>query len=369
MIYNIWIYSYPSLLTNQRLRIKLFILSYILFLTVYFTLINLVHEIITIPVYTIIGASTLWLPQILKNIIKDKIKHPPLLCYLFISINRILQPLYFRTNKNNMFYLTLNYNLIYILIFVLLLQHFVMIIQAKYGGRIIIPEFLSKRLCKVCSNAVYLSKKNIKDSFDDLVSIDCVICLNNLIDSNIFKEKIKYETIILKAKNKNKNNNELCGNSNDLNSSLNTSSNIEIIGTNSDIAKLNTSNNADDKVIDNVSDNNNNSIKSDGNSMISSPRIGKQQYLQQRNYHNQIRISNKKHVFFFIKNILYQVILYTRESLSILFLFYDYNKIKISYEKFPLIKTDCKHYFHSKCLNKWLANKSECPIDRTAIRL
>ena len=45
-------------------------------------------------------------------------------------------------------------------------------------------------------------------------------------------------------------------------------------------------------------------------------------------------------------------------------------KCPICFEKIQeneIATTSCKHYYHSKCLNKWLSTKNTCPICRLVL--
>jgi len=54
---------------------------------------------------------------------------------------------------------------------------------------------------------------------------------------------------------------------------------------------------------------------------------------------------------------------------SLTIYFFSFHEHSSNAMKKPYMITDCKHAFHTQCLEKWLMQKRECPSCRTIIKL
>lgn len=181
----------------RRRLLSVYLMFYIGFSFIVFN----IKECIT-NFYLILIVYTLsWLSQILLSICQNS--RPPMsrLYLIWLSLSRLVFPIYIKGFDNNFFNLRPSYFKVSLLILIILIEMVILILQKSLGPRIIIPKKFRKQ------NQAF-------DYYKDKVNIEkhishnpiCVICLENLendIDDNLnkIKKKKKPKTLVSELMN------------------------------------------------------------------------------------------------------------------------------------------------------------------------
>lgn len=190
VIYEIWILKYPEIIYNHQLMRRRLFYFYLIYHTVLFCLILNITFPLTNEIFIIIASSTIWLPSIINNAIRVKIKNPPLLITILISINRIYHFIYYKgTNKSDcLLRVHSNYYVIFYIIIILIIQHLIMYLQIKYDGNFFLCQKLKEK-CEIKTNIKYLSEKDLINlKGDSILNNECMICMHKLSEKNIILE-------------------------------------------------------------------------------------------------------------------------------------------------------------------------------------
>jgi len=191
MIYEIWILKYPEIIYNHQLMRRKLFYFYLIYHTILFCLILNITFPITNEIFIIISTSTIWLPTIINNAITVKIRSPPLLISILLSINRIYHFIYYKsTNKSDcLLRVHSNYYIILFIVFILIIQHLFMYLQVKYDGNFFLCKKL-KESCEIKTNIKYISEKELINLKGDIIlNNECMICMHKLNEKNFTIDK------------------------------------------------------------------------------------------------------------------------------------------------------------------------------------
>ena len=155
---------------NYKGIVKLILISFGCLINL---LINL-NFLFIYKIFILIFLYTTFIPQIIYNLsFKEKPNSIPLYFQISLLLNRLFIPLYLKGVKNNIFNTKINYLFCISLILINGYQMFILYIQEKMNGDII--------LLKKCKKKNYKYKKNIRNLLKknpDFYKYECSICLN-----------------------------------------------------------------------------------------------------------------------------------------------------------------------------------------------
>ena len=176
-LYFIWRIKYQNELTDPIIvRKKLIRLYFMFYLGMFFSLF-FVTKFLFDKSFIILGILLTWTPQILFNIYYNNRISLPWSYIILISIYRLFIPCYFRINKNNFFLISPDYPFSIFIIFLMLIQIYILYYQSIKGSRFFLPEKYKKRKFEF-----YKNKEEIMNLNSNANNIECVICLNPLFD-------------------------------------------------------------------------------------------------------------------------------------------------------------------------------------------
>ncbi len=176
-LYFIWRIKYQNELTDPIIvRKKLIRLYFMFYLGMFFSLF-FVTKFLFDKSFIIFGILLTWTPQILFNIYYNNRISLPWSYIILISIYRLFIPCYFRINKNNFFLISPDYPFSIFIIFLMLIQIYILYYQSIKGSRFFLPEKYKKRKFEF-----YKNKEEIMNLNSNANNIECVICLNPLFD-------------------------------------------------------------------------------------------------------------------------------------------------------------------------------------------
>ena len=174
-LYFIWRIKYQNELTDPIIvRKKLIRLYFMFYLGMFFSLF-FVTKFFFDKSFIILGILLTWSPQILFNIYYNNRVSLPWSYIIFISIYRLFIPCYFRINRNNFFLISPDYPFSIFIIFLMLVQIYILYYQSIKGSRYFLPEKYKKRKFEF-----YKNKEEIMNLNSNANNIECVICLNPL---------------------------------------------------------------------------------------------------------------------------------------------------------------------------------------------
>lgn len=426
MIYDSWLSNNPELLIDTRALKRKLMLFYFFYYLILFVLVTNIITFFTEDIYIIVLSSTIWIPAIIENIFKTKIKSPPMIIVIVISLNRVYHMLYnCMTDKlENILHTKMNKDLAIYVLFVISIQVCIVSLQCYVDTKFFLPNFIKNKLKKYNKkdNIKYYTINKFYKSFPvEKLKESCSICICQLVEDE------KIEELKLNIKNNGKKSNVNYNNSNTQEAiNNNTSNNTKSFSFNKksevlldrdiEMNKVNDIEYDNNKSI--IDDNNNlkhnnsetnsefnnysTSIKnSNNNNNNISTVINKLEVRKQLNNNkletfdsfetfkpntnscnnNSNSIFNKfdlclNNTFGYLKYTYYIIInnfnLYKFKTscailfnniLKVMFTFHHFNKIRT--EEF--LETECKHIFHTVCMKAWLEKKHQCPIDRKEI--
>ena len=376
IIYEIWLNQNPSLRSNFRLLRKKLFMFYIIYHTLLFALVLNVTNIFKNEYIIILLSITIWIPDIIRNVFKVKIKSIPLFILIIMSFNRIYQFIYYKlTDKSyNVLHIHKNINVVIIVVLLVVIQITIIYLQVVYDGNFFISEkFKIKIKSSKQKNIEYISYSKVIKLCKD--NEDCLICMNKIIDKDFKKETILQTN---KVNNQILNTTDYTDNNiNSINADLNSiNNNVEEVHEHELNSNENDENN---KFFKNKKYNNTiTSLKSNYDNMSIDGIYNKSTGIStRRNYLNKVIVKIKS-VFInkaskinkLLNNIIKKYIniskLYNIISsflsfiYKVFFTFHNFKQINQS----NYILTECNHIFHSNCINNWLKIKQQCPIDR-----
>ena len=140
-IFRIWI-SNNSSINNDETRLKrIFIFTYIVFMSILFYLCYTVNiRFFSIDSWIIFSCFFIWIPQIFHNFTLNEIKNMPVISIIIMSTNRLLFPLYLRVLDDSFFLLHKRIFAIIIGALFLIFQNVLIYYQVKYGGSFFLPK-------------------------------------------------------------------------------------------------------------------------------------------------------------------------------------------------------------------------------------
>lgn len=262
----------------------------------------------------------LWVPQIYYNIVYDVKYIYPFIYIIGTTLDKLINPLYFRGIRANFLHTKDNIIFVIILIIFVILTIIIMYIQLFKGARILLPKKYQKNKFDF-----YKTKDELIKINNNIKEEECIICLSPI-----------FEEIILEMEDK-KGNTEVKGEKLDIkedkeekktssdDDSIQNSENI--LENNDKIEKHNMKENSPEKE---------NEPKKEEKSMI---------------YENSILCLFKKYAlgFAFVLKVLFY------EN------FFNFYKMKDNKNEKKYMYTPCNHIFHYQCLEKWFEYKKECP--------
>ena len=368
---------------NQKLRFYLF--YYLSFFIFTFFIKNIFMNYI----YMMMICILLWIPQIIYNIKKNNKYGYPFIYIFSSTLDKLIYPFYFRGMKENFLETKNNIIIVIIMILFVLFTIIIMCIQMLKG-----PRFMLSISYNQIKFDFYKNKEELILIRSNIGSEECVICLGPIFESeNDTIIEMEDKSIIIKdneeeekkyideKKEENKENNlsynDTCsssdlstnseGEKSEENEIINNESNIQNVGLILNIK--NNNNKQDNKSKDHNKNNKNNTNKkiknhSDNIQLVEEELL--ENITGNKNIFNN-SVNNEKpihpsHKFKnTIKNVLYvfKIIFYEN-------FFYFYKKSPNLQGKLYMF-TPCSHAFHSKCLEKWLEYKKECPNCRTSM--
>ena len=330
------------------LRLRFYIILTLLFVSTFFCITSFLVNYFYISIICI----TLWVPQIIHNIITNNRYGLPFIYILGCTIERIIYPFYFRGIKDNFFMLKVNNNIFKIIIMFVLFLIVILLIQTFRG-----PRFMLSEKYQGSTYNFYKNKEELQNDNKDINNEECVICLMPIFDdkksNNIIEMDEFNSSTDLGQEEEEDENNNINKEINNLGNSLENSS-----------IKLNIKEN---KLEDNLEKNDVNN--NDNNNLLIYENKDKEKIIETKENNNEK--DNKEEVFNTIKskNKMKCKNLIKKNLLNVLYFFYlFFNKnFLYFYKSSPnihnklYILTPCKHIFHSECLELWLDQKKECP--------
>ena len=336
------------------LRIRFYISLTLLFVSTFFFITSFLVNYFYISIICI----TLWVPQIIHNIITNNRYGLPFIYILGCTIERIIYPFYFRGIKDNFFMLKVNNNIFTIIIMLVLFLIVILLIQTFR-----VPRFMFSEKYQGSTYNFYKNKEELQNDNKDINNEECVICLMPIFDdkksNNIIEMDEFNSSTDLDQEEEEEEDNNINKENNNLGNSLE-NSNI----------KLNIKENKLEGNLEKNEVNNNN----DNNNLLIYENKNKEKIIETKENNNEK--DNKEEIFNTIKskNKLKCQKLIQQKLLNVLYFFYLFFKKNFLYfykssanihNKLYML-TPCKHIFHSECLELWLDQKKECPNCRTS---
>lgn len=327
MIYEIWITNNQELVADTRRLKRKLMIFYIFYYLLLFILITNVTIFYCFDIWMILISSTIWVPSIINNIFKGKIKHPPILIALIISVNRTYHMFYntLAGKEENVIRIAPNTSLFIYIICALVIQHIILYLQCYLGGSFFLPEKYRFKLNSKTSNIEFLSTSKLYSKYEDKIREECPICIYPLLSEEKISElEGKFKKI---------------------------SGNIQSDTSKSEVLIKDIE--SGDKV--NLDDSTASNSASDASFMTTQEDF----FVQKTSRFSIFKILDNFNFY----EILWKVFYFVKPFLIMLIDFHHFSKTRT--EEF--IKTECKHIFHSECMKQWLNEKHQCPVDRKEI--
>ena len=330
-------------LSNRQfisLRLKFFFIFYFLMFSSFFLSGTLYFDKKLIW----ISAVFLWTPQIIHNIFKYNKFSYPLIYIMMITIDRMINPLYFRGYENNFLNVKTDKNFLTYVAGFILVNIIILYFQVFLGPRFM----LSKKYQRVEMN-FYRNKAQLLREKPNAVNEECTICLCPLINSEENNNKVNNsKNIITENMGENSNREVKLENEFDKQNNNNTSdlmNSNQINQKNNDILEIANKKKFKTAKKMNIYKNKVNPI------IISGIHLNKKSKYRHKNKDTRSFFSQ---IFFIIKSIFWNNLIF----------FYKYNP-NLKNKKYMLIR--CGHMFHTECLEKWFEMKKECPSCRASM--
>lgn len=209
IIYGIFIKNNPNLVANPTMLKRKILIFYLIYHIFLFYLICNVNTFFVEDFGIALSALTIYIPYILSNTFKVKVKHPPILIILSYTINRCYLPFYFKADKNNIFHIHSNPKLVFLILFSLVFQHLFIYLQVIFGGDFYICSNYLKMKLRIAdeeSNAKSYSYNKLLKIKDQYKNIDCPICLQPILVNETIENSSNYQ---LSEQNLNESNSNL----------------------------------------------------------------------------------------------------------------------------------------------------------------
>ena len=354
IFYTFWGIKERSITNSCKLcllRLRFYLILTLLFVFTFFFITSFLVNYFFISLFCI----TLWIPQIIHNIITNNRYGLPFIYILSCTIERIIYPFYFRGYKDNFFMLKVNNNIFKIIIIFVVFLIIILLIQTFRG-----PRFMLSEKYQGSTYNFYKNKEELQNDNKDINNEECVICLmpifddqksNNIIEMDEFNSSTDLNQEEEKEKEEDNNINK---ENNNLDNSIENS-----------CVKLNIKENKLENNLDKNEDNDNinlliyeNKEKKIETKENNNEKDNKEEIFNIIKSKNNMKCKNlmKKCLF----NVLYFFYLFFKKN----FLCFYKSSNNIHNKLYML--TPCKHIFHSECLELWLDQKKECPNCRTS---
>lgn len=291
-----------------------------------------------------ISAALLWTPQIIHNIFRYNKYSYPLIYILMVTLDRMINPFYFRGFENNLLNIKTDKNFLTYVAGFILVNIIILYLQVFLGPRFM----LGKKYQRVEMN-FYRNKAQLLREKPNAVDEECTICLCPLFNN----EEI---------------NNKVNNSKNIINENIGENSNREVKLEN-DLGKQ-SNNNTTDLM-------NSNQINQKNNDILEIANKKKLKTAKKMNlYKNKVnpiiitgihlnKKSKYRHKNKDTRNICTQIMFIIKSIFwNNLIFFYKYNP-NLKNKKYMLIR--CGHMFHTACLEKWFEMKKECPSCRASM--
>ena len=158
-----------------RSKFRFYIIFYAIFFCSFFMLIKAFYD----KVYITIIFLMLWLPQIVFNVIKNNKVGLPLIYVLICTIDRIGLPFYFRGYNGNLFRIRRDWSFVCGWSLFLIGNVVVMYLQLFMGSRFILPKAMRGNVFEY-----YKSKDEVMKMKNNAKELECVICLQKMMNDN-----------------------------------------------------------------------------------------------------------------------------------------------------------------------------------------
>ena len=348
-------------ITNECILIKLKIRFYAFFVVITILSFFFIPCFYIDYYYISFICVTLWIPQIIYNIISKNRYGFPFIYILACTIDRLIYPFYFRGFKDNFFKLKVNKKIFIIIIFFIILSIIFLLIQTFRG-----PRFMLNEKYQEFSYTLYKNKDELENT-KDINNEECVICLMPIFeDEDKCNEIIEMNEISTSTdldKEEKDNNNIISDNSNENENHLD----------NSKISEKKSKTNLKDGTISNIEEELDISDGEDNNKLLIKDENNKE-IVKKKEENKNIIINNEKkkenlndiknNSSYFMKDMILNVIGFLKLFFIKNFLFFYKSSANIHNKLYML--TPCKHIFHAECLEKWFEQKKECPNCRTS---
>jgi len=320
-------------------RFKIYVYFYYFFIFSFFFIGSFYYEKKLIWISVIF----LWTPQIIHNIINYNKFIFPFIYIILTTIDRLINPFYFRWNNNNFLNVRGDPYFLKCIIGYVMMTVIILYLQVFLGPRFMLTKRFKRKTINFHKN-----KSEILKEKPDSINEECIICLCPLFNENIInteKNNDSYDNNEIENKKNNEKikpvnrlKNKIYNNSEDINTENHMNIKSEII---LDIANKKRIKSLTKKKL----------FKNKVNPIIINRLyIGKKTKAEKGIKERYFLIK----IFSIIKGILLHNLLF----------FYKY--VPNSKNKKYMLLT-CGHVFHSQCLEKWLAIKKECPSCRASI--
>lgn len=344
-------------LVNSNIYLKEKIRFYVIYYVTIFFSFLFINSFFLNYVCIMLLCILIWIPQIIYNIKSNNKYGYPFIYILSSTFDKLIYPLYFRGIKNNFLGAEDNFILIFIMIIFVVFTIIIMYMQVLKD-----PRFMLSISYSQSNQLKFDFYKDINELFtirNNIGSEECVICLLPIFeyekdimiemkDKNITKiEEKEDEEEKIDSDNNCEENNNLVNNENET-----CDSSVLIINKSEDNNNSNISN-----IPFIISDNEKN--KNENYNKINM-KDEKEIYLKKEEYINKETLN---YIFNKIKNILKDILYVSK----ILFFenFFSFYKKSLNSKGKAFMYTPCNHVFHTKCLERWLEYKKECPNCRT----
>lgn len=144
---------------------------------------NFLYDFFFSSKHIILLPFLLWGPQIIHNIRVNNDITLPLVNTMFMTISRMLIPLYFKSISRNWLQISPDFNLFFNIGMITLFLILFMGLQAVLGARFFLPKSLRKK--KDEKIYYYSLEELLKKVNPQLKNEDCVICLSKLFETDI----------------------------------------------------------------------------------------------------------------------------------------------------------------------------------------
>lgn len=291
-----------------------------------------------------ISAALLWTPQIIHNIFRYNKYSYPLIYILMVTLDRMINPFYFRGFENNLLNIKTDKNFLTYVAGFILVNIIILYLQVFLGPRFM----LGKKYQRVEMN-FYRNKAQLLREKPNAVDEECTICLCPLFNNEEINNKVNNSKNIINE-NIGENSNREVKLENDLgkqsnNNTTDLMNSNQINQKNNDILEIANKKKLKTAKKMNLYKNKVNPI------IITGIHLNKKSKYRHKNKDTR---SICTQIMFIIKSIFWNNLIF----------FYKYNP-NLKNKKYMLIR--CGHMFHTACLEKWFEMKKECPSCRASM--